>query len=1058
MIGTSIRRPVAVTMAYLCLALLGVAAWRGLPVELLPNTEFPRLSVHIQWPGASPETIEAFATSPVEGAIQRIASVENLTSATREGLAVIEVQFARGTRMDFTRVELSERLATVQDELPPGVQPLRISQWIPAELRAQVERPFLSFTLSGPFLLEALQQHLEVEVSPEIVQIPGVAEIVVEGARRRVLEVALDPDRIASLGLSPPDVQRALIAMDIVRDAGSVREGDRELSLKILSRAGSSLDVRRAILPVPSQPGGAGGSVVVRVDDVGVVRDTFEEPRYHYRIQGLPTVRFTVIRAEGVNTVWLADAVKNRISELESRLPPGSQLVLVDDQSEDIHREMTNLRNRAGVAVVVIFLVLVGFLKSLRSAGLIVATIGFSVLIALNVMYYWGLSLNLMTLVGLSLGFGLIVDNAIVVLENIYRRWEEGVLPIDAAERGARDVILPILASTTTTVIIVIPFLYLKGELRILYFPLIVVVGLTLAASILVAFSFIPSLMARVLCRQSAGSFPAGAPGYTKGSVTAAASPGGNILDQLPSYQGKKHPAYLTFYAGLLEASLRFPWITLGVATASLGTSWLLFDAHVTRGSLFGGGWGERRSFIQVTIEMPQGADLERVDDLARYFEERIARMPEVERFITSVHDTRATLMVTFSEALEFTAVPRVIEESLRAEAVTFAGVRVRVLGQGLSFGTAGIGDIPKYSITFLGYNYERLAEIADDFGRRIGEHLRVDEVDTNASAGFFMRDRAIELVARVNREAADRLGVTVQEATRLLQSSLREAGPQGVVTLGEEPVRFEVRLAGYREADVEDLLDTVVSTSAGRPIRLGDFMNIEERQVLTQIRRENQQYERTVTFDFRGPRPLGDLVRDEQIARTVVPPGYSIRERVPWQVSSEELAQIRLVLLVTVGLIFIVTAGFFESIRQPVIVLLAVPMALIGVFLMFAGTGATFTREAYIGVIMMGGIVVNNAILLVDHINRVRRESGLPLDLVVLRGTLERVRPIVMTTTTTVLGLLPLVLFTRNVDATIWNAVTFVLMGGLLSSTLFVLVTVPALYLVLERPSGIRA
>jgi HAE1 family hydrophobic/amphiphilic exporter-1 len=271
-------------------------------------------------------------------------------------------------------------------------------------------------------------------------------------------------------------------------------------------------------------------------------------------------------------------------------------------------------------------------------------------------------------------------------------------------------------------------------------------------------------------------------------------------------------------------------------------------------------------------------------------------------------------------------------------------------------------------------------------------------------------------------------------------------------VTLAEEPVRFEVKLAGYMQADVLDLLDTVVSASAGRPIRLGDLMTIEERQVLTQIRRENQQYERSVAYEFRGPRPLGDLVRDEQIANTILPPGYSIRERVPWRVTTEDMAQIQLVLLLSVGLIFMVTAGLFESIRQPFVVLLAVPMALIGVFLMFVGTGATFTREAYVGVIMMGGIVVNNAILLVDHINRVRMESLLPLDRAVLRGTLERVRPILMTTSTTVLGLLPLVLFTRTVDATIWNALTYALIGGLLSSTLFVLVTTPALYLVVER------
>lgn len=1050
MIRLSIRRPVAVSMAYLCVALLGVAAWRGLPVELLPDTEFPRLSVNLQWPGASPETVEAFATSPIEGAIQRIAGVEDISSTTREGSAIIEVRFARGTPMDFTRIELGERLATVQEELPAGVQPLRVSQWVPPELRSQTERPFLSYTLSGPYLLEALQSHLELEVEPEILQISGVSEIVVEGARNRILEVELDPDRIAALGLSSSDVQAALLSLDVVRDAGSVRQGDQEWTLTVRSRPQTALDFRQAILDVPVPAGQSRGAVTVRVDDVGVVRDTFEDPRFHYRTQGLPTVRFTVLKSPGVNTVQLAEAVKDRMTELEEGLPPGSMWVLVDDQSEDINREMTDLRNRAVFAGAVIFLVLLGFLRSLRAAGTVFVTIGFSVLIALNLMVYAGFSLNLMTLMGLALGFGLIVDNAIVVLENIYRRWQEGIPADEAAERGARDVILPILASTATTVIVLVPFVYLRGELRILYLPLAVVVGMTLIASILVAFTFIPALGARLLRRAPTrnGTFAEAHPQRAPQPSDGAA----DILDELPAFRGRKAPIYLSFYAGLLEGSLRFPWITIGLAALSVWGSWLLFDAHVTRGALFGGGWGAQRSFIQVSIQMPRGADLERVDDLARYFEDRIAQMPEVERFVTHVQETRATLTITFPEALEFTAVPLVIEESLRAEAVTFTGAQVRVVGQGPSFGAGGGGSAPNYTITFLGYNYERLAEIAEDFGRRMAAHGRVHEVDTNASAGFFVRDRATEFVATVDREAAVRLGVSVREATEMIRASLRGTGPQGIVTLGEEPIRFEVKLAGFRQVDVQGLLDTVVSTSSGRPIRLGDLATIEERRVLTQIRRENQQYERSVAYEFRGPRQLGDLVRDEQVANTLLPPGYSIRERVPWQVSTEDMAQIQLVLIVSVGLIFMVTAGLFESIRQPLVVLLAVPMAMIGVFLMFVGTGATFTREAYVGVIMMGGIVVNNAILLVDHINRVRKEAKLSLDRAVLRGTLERVRPILMTTTTTVLGLLPLVVFTRAADATIWNALAYALMGGLLSSTVFVLITTPALYLVMER------
>jgi hydrophobic/amphiphilic exporter-1 (mainly G- bacteria), HAE1 family len=861
-----------------------------------------------------------------------------------------------------------------------------------------------------------------------------------------------------------------------------VRDQDREWALTLRSRPATARDIREAVLPVP---GGRAGATLVRVEDVGVIRDTFEEPRAHYRINGMPTVRFTVQKEAGVNTVRLAEAVKTRMAELERSNPPGSTLILVDDQSEDINREITDLRTRAGFAAVVIFLVLLGFLRSFRTAGIVFATIAFSILITLNLIYFGGLTLNLLTLMGLALGFGLIVDNSIVVLENVYRRWQEGDTPERAAEKGARDVILPILASTATTLIVLVPFVYLRGELRIMYLPLAIVVGLTLVASIFVAFTFIPALAARLLGagkaghlgRRSGGSPSDGRasddppveapamPGAPMGPATAApagrhavpswATGPDDPLATLPAYRNRDRPPplYLRFYAGLLEGTLRFPWVTVGVVALLLWGTWALFDANVTRGQVWGGGFGQQRSFVQVTIIMPRGADLERVDDLARHFEERLALMPELERYTTNVFDTRATIRVDFPEALEFTAVPLVIEESLRAYAVTFTGAEVRVFGQGPSFGSGGGGGAaPNYTITFLGYNYERLADIAEEFGGRIGRHPRVHEVDTNASAGFFVRDRATEFVALIDREAAARLGVTVREATDLVRSSLRGTGPQGTVVLGEEPVRFEVKLEGYRQADVLELQETVVATAGGNPVRLGDLLEVEERRVLTQIRRENQQYERSVAYEFRGPRPLGDQVRDEQVALTILPPGYSIRERTPWRISDEDARQFTLVLLVSIGLIFMVTAGLFESIRQPLCVLLAVPMALIGVFLIFVFQGAVFTREAYIGVIMMGGIVVNNAILLVDHINRVREETGVDLRAAILRGTLERVRPVLMTSATTVLGLLPLVLFTQTADSTIWNALTYALIGGLLSSTLFVLTTTPALYLIIER------
>jgi HAE1 family hydrophobic/amphiphilic exporter-1 len=271
-------------------------------------------------------------------------------------------------------------------------------------------------------------------------------------------------------------------------------------------------------------------------------------------------------------------------------------------------------------------------------------------------------------------------------------------------------------------------------------------------------------------------------------------------------------------------------------------------------------------------------------------------------------------------------------------------------------------------------------------------------------------------------------------------------------ILLDEDRINYAVKLAGHNQMDVLQLRNVAMLGSGGERVRLGEVANISERQVLGTVTRENQQYTRSIAYEFRGPNRLGDVIRDAVIEATEVPPGYSIVGRREFRLSTEDRRQIYNVLAMALVLVFMLTAALFESLRQPFIVLLTVPMALVGVFLIFFYANASFTREAYIGVIMMAGIVVNNAILLVDHINRLRRETTLALEQAILRGTLNRARPILMTSATTIFGLLPLVLFSQTADQNIWNALGYALIGGLASSTLFVLTVTPALYLLIER------
>jgi HAE1 family hydrophobic/amphiphilic exporter-1 len=857
-------------------------------------------------------------------------------------------------------------------------------------------------------------------VEPELSRIEGVALARTSGGRDRLLEVRLDEEELAALGLTARAVRQAIADLDLVQEAGAVRDGPDQRTITIVNRPASAEDVRNAVIT-------AVAGTPVRVGDVATVHDTYEEAVAFTRIDRRPAVTLSLTREIGANTVRVADAVKARVAELQRLSPYGARFILEDDQSEDIKRQLSDLRTRALFSAVVIFAVLVLFLRSLASAGLVFVTIAFSVLIALNVIYFGGLTLNLLTLMGLAMGFGLVVDNSIVVLENVYRRWQRGEDARGAAEGGAREVVLPILASTATTLIVFVPFVYLQGELRVYYVPLAIVVALTLVASLFVAFTFIPALAARTL------ETTRGRAGVRGGRDT-------------------KRPLYVRFYSDLVSFNVRYPWLAIAVTAAVFGGTYHLFDRYVSTWARWGA-WGADRTYIDIQIRLPRGSNLERTDQLVRYFEDRLAAMPEPDQLVSSVTQTFGRIEVTFPDSLENTQVPVAIKEQMVAFSHSFTGAEVRVYGYGPSFYGGG-GGAPNYGIQVLGYNYLQVRDIAEDLGTRLRRLSRIVDVDTNSSGSYYNRDRATEFVVRVNRDRLARHGLTVRQLVEGMGAVVTGASGGSTLKLGGEEVWFDVKLEGNLDMDVVALRETLVDTPDGRRIRLGDVVGVESREVLAQIRRENQQYERTVAYEFRGPARLGDTVQARVIAATQVPPGYTVQEgRNFFFIDREERSQIWLVMGIALLLVYMVTAALFESLLQPLCVILTVPMALIGVYLIFFYTEASFTREAYVGVIMMFGIVVNNAILLVDHVNGVRvRNPSWALQAAIVEGTLERVRPILMTTATTVLGLLPLVLFGEGAGANIWDALALVLIGGLLSSTLFVLTITPAVYYLLER------
>ena len=1039
MIDLSIKRPVATAAIYVALVALGAYSFRLIPVELLPDVDYPRLTVRATWGGASPEAMEAFVTSSLEASAQQVKGVRKITSTSRAdprgtgSSAEIEIEFDRDVRMDFAQLDLSERFAALRDELPPAVYP-QIEPYVPREFSDEEQR-FLSYQLHGPYTFSRLAEVAEEEIEPVLSSVDGVAGVMIWGDQDREVAIELDRQMLESLDLRPEQVEQRIRDLSTLRAPGSLVLEGRQVTLAVRTRVRRVSELEDLV--ILQRPEGA-----VRLRDIGTIREQTADATSYFRINGQPTISIFVTRESGTNAVRVADAVKAVIGPLESRMPPGATLELDDDQSKEIRQQLTDLRLRAVAAAIVIFVVLTLFLRSMGAVLVVFATIGFSVLIAVNMLYLGGFSLNVLTLAGLAWGFGLIVDNGIVVLENVERHSHLGKPPRQAASDGARQVMLPVIAATATTAIVLVPFLFLQGELRIYYLPLAFAVAFSIVASLFVAFTFVPTMAGRIQhWRAQVYGVPSGTTPPAAGAGESGPSAGGSGP---PPTAGSRAPGYIRGYRSVLGFALDHPILVTAVCLAALGGSWSLFDKHVTRGIRWSAFWGQD-TYISVQITFPRGAGLERTDELARAFEEKISTLPEVKRYEAWVQPQYAFMRITFPKELETTQVPVAIKEQMVAYSYQFSGADVRVYGYGPSFYGGGSSP-PNYSLKILGYNYLQVQDLADDLAARLERFSRIQDVDPNASGRWYERDKEFEYYLAVDREALGAHDLTVEELLRFVSANLPSDRPRTqVLRVGAEELPFAVKLDGYREFDLIDMRQLRVPSQSGREVRLADVAQVERRNVLSRILREDQQYQRTVAWEFRGPRKLGDLIRDAVIDATTLPPGYKIEEDDRWGWDEEEKTQVYLAVIFAVLLIYMVTAALFESLAAPFIILLTLPLALIGVFLIFFYADATFTRTAYIGTIMMAGIVVNNAILIVYHIGELRQ--NMPTREAILQGTLERVRPILMTTFTTVFGLLPLVLFAQSQDENIWNSLALATIGGLISSTLFVLVAIPVAY-----------
>lgn len=1018
----SVKRPIATTMFYLVVITIGLVGLRYLPVDLLPNIEFTRLSVNTNYPNVGPEEIETIITDRVENAVASVPNIERVTSRSSDGNSRVSLEFARGVDLSEASNDVRDAMNRVVSSLPPEVDPPRLWKFDPNSfpivvIAAQSSRP-----------MEELTRIIERDVAQRFERIPGVGSIDVWGGIYREIRVDLDRDRLKASGLTAQDVQQAISQENSTLPGGNVKQGLNDLYVRTRGEYTSVDQIARTVITV------ANGKPV-RVQDVAEVNDGYEDVSRLVELQDIPMIRFFVQKQSGANTVDIAEAVR---AEVERVNLERSDLLLtvVSDQSTFIQQSMDNVQSSAIWGSILALLILYLFLRNGSTTFIISLSIPISVVATFGLLYFSGMTLNQMTFGGLALGIGMIVDNAIVVLENIVRlREEKRESLVNSALVGTRQVTGAIVASTLTTSVIFLPLAFAQTTSGALFQSLAVVVVFSLLCSLLVALSLVPMLASRFLSvkksEDEAEGAEAPAAPVKKSRLKAFFERMENNYSKLLKNSISRRPAIFAVTTVLVVLAVYFwTWIPVELAPQS--------DADE----------------ISVDMEMAEGMNIavvrQYLDELSVAVK-NVLPMDQVEAFTTEVRNGNAEVEVTLIDAQKRTVSSTALADDIR-DAVDglIPGAEIRVRAQSglwiLRRLFSSSDDAEAVQIELRGYDMD----IANAFAQQV--QSRVSEVPGVRDVRVSRREGQPEENLTFDRERISDLGLTVREVAQAVQANVGGVLAGQFRVKGDEfPIR--VRLRPEDRLTTLDLDDIGVRTPAGEIVPVSEITSQEKGRSPTTISRINGQRVTYVTANLEEGVALGEAVEQirADLSQLPLPDGFSIIFSGEYEEQLKAQQDFKLAIIMALILIYMVMAGQFERFLDPLIVMCSVPLAIVGVVPMILLTGDTLNMQSIMGLVMLIGIVVNNAIVLVDYINLLRRERNMNLvDSIVEAGRL-RLRPILMTALTTILGLVPMALG-FGVGAEIQASLARVVIGGLLASTLITLLLIPLVYVSAHR------
>lgn len=1017
----AIKRPVFTVMVTIALMVLGMMGLSRLGTDLFPDISFPVVVVNVPYPGASPREVEQLVTKPLEDAVVSLNGIDRLKSTSRESLSSVIIIFKLGVDLQDAATQVRERVAQTRYKLPQEVKE-------PSVARFDVgAAPILTYTLSGAGRsLPEIGQFARDVVKPALEQVDGVASVEVKGGAQREVHVDLDKAKIDALHLSTLAILQEIKSQNLSVPAGHYDEGVREISVRTVGEL-KSVDEIRSLIVATAADGSS-----VRLSDIARVEDGYEELRTRIRVNGEPAVAFDVLKQSGTNTIAVNDAVQAKLAFIQKTFPAGMKADLIIEQARFI-RENTH-----EVEVAIVFggamaiLVILFFMLDLRSMLISSFALPTSVISTFFVMYLLNFSLNMMTLLALSLAIGLLIDDAVVVRENIQKHLERGQDPRTAALEGTKEISLSVLATTLTVVAVFVPVAFMTGIVGQFFRQF----GLTIVAAVLVslfvAFTLDPMLSSR----------------FSKAHVAHGAHGGAAPRDR---FAALKRP-FERFFSGL-ESTYRviLRWTVrrkLVVGVIAFVSFIVMFPIAGLTGVDFVN--AEDRGQFVVDIELPAGTKLAETGARLQPAE---AKLMEDPRFVTVLSTLGPSgevnkvkwRIVTLPKDKRTATLGELRDVARNAIQTTVPGARVVVTDPPF---VEGANTEAPIMVQVRAPDYDTLAPLAKQFEDALKSVPGITDVDMKYTPG------QPELRVAVDRDRAARAGVPVSSVALALRAAI-EGDEAGKLRQGKDDVPIRVRLEKGDRANMENVLQMTIWTPKG-PVALGDLAEVEHGDGPSAIEREDRERQIVIWAAPKG-RSLGDLVPEMNaaFAKIKMPPGASFHLDGQVKQMQESNSAMGVAFLLALVFIYIVLASQFESFVHPITIMattlpLAAVGAIVGVFL----SGTTLAMGSFIGIIFLLGLVTKNAILVVDRaIVRVRDHGETPLQAILEAGP-ERLRPILMTSSAMVLGMLPTALG-RGEGSEFRSPMAIAVIGGVVSSTVLSLIVVPAFYLAVE---GIKA